>query len=120
LVPIVRATTTKPAMASKKTTTRASTSQDDATKAALTEKKGKAALVDDTLQVVAENVEAGVINTKQPRIKDPPTPEGTIRMCSSEDPPRDHVPPGFTHVEALDVMEEGKVLGISTEDQLKL
>jgi hypothetical protein len=38
----------KPAMAPKKATTRANSSLDDAVKATLVEKKGKAALTDDT------------------------------------------------------------------------
>jgi hypothetical protein len=106
-------------MAPKKVTTRASTALDDATEAAIAEKKGKATLTSDTLQTTTKN-EAGALNRKHPRTKDPLTPEGSIHTCSSEDPPWDDVPPGFSPTEAEDTMEEGKVMGISAEDQLKL
>jgi hypothetical protein len=88
-------------------------------KAALVE-KGKASCTNDTLPAAAENNEAGAINSKHRRTKDPHTPEGSIHTCSSEDHPRDDVPSGFAPVGAADIIEEGEDLGISAEDQLKL
>jgi hypothetical protein len=52
-------------MAPKKVTTRANTSVDDAVKATLSDKKGKATLADDALQAATEN--DGVINSQHPR-----------------------------------------------------
>jgi hypothetical protein len=104
-------------MAPKKATSRPTTSLDEAAKTALAEKKGKAALADAAPQGAPGNDEA--INNKHPPTEHPLTPEGTVRTCSSEGPPQD-VPPGFTPPEADDVTEEGEVLGISAEDQLKL
>jgi hypothetical protein len=45
--------------------TRANTSVDDATKAALSDKKGKAILADDALQAATEN--DGVLNNQHPQ-----------------------------------------------------
>jgi hypothetical protein len=53
-------------MTPEKVITRASTSLDDATKAALVEKKGKEVLANATLSVVAENNETWAINRKHP------------------------------------------------------
>jgi hypothetical protein len=79
-------------MAPKKATLKATTSLDDATKVALTEKKGKAALDGD---VPHEALEDKVVNNKRPRMENPPTPEGTVHTCSSEGLPW-NPPPGFT------------------------
>jgi hypothetical protein len=52
---------TNPAMAPKKVTLKATTSLVNTAKAALTEKKGKAALVDEVLQ---EALKDGAVNSK--------------------------------------------------------
>jgi hypothetical protein len=66
-------------MASKKVTTRAITSLDDAM---------KVTLADDAFQVATKNNKAGVINNKHPRTEDPHTLEGSVHTCSSEEPLR--------------------------------
>jgi hypothetical protein len=45
--------------------------------------------------------------------------EGTARTCCSEGPPQ-APPPGFIHPEGKDTVEDGEIIGISAEDQLKL
>jgi hypothetical protein len=45
--------------------------------------------------------------------------EGTARTCSSKGAPQ-APPPGFTHLEGEDTIEDGEIIGISAEDQLKL
>jgi hypothetical protein len=47
------------------------------------------------------------------------TPEGTVRTCSSEGTPH-APPPGFAHLEGKDIVEDGEIIGISAEGQLKL
>jgi hypothetical protein len=42
-----------------------------------------------------------------------------VRTCSSEGAPQ-APPPGFTPPEGEDTIEDGEVIGISAEDQLKL
>jgi hypothetical protein len=69
-------------MAPNKVTSMATTSLDDAAKAALTEKKGKAALVSEVPQEAPEN--DGAVNSKHPHTENPPTLEATVRTCSSE------------------------------------
>ena len=82
----------QPAMAPKRANSKAASSIDDATKAALlAEKKGKA-LADNTAQ---EAFEDDAVNSKRQR-QDHPTPEGTIRTCSSKGAPQ-VPPPGFAH-----------------------
>jgi hypothetical protein len=76
-----------PAVAPKKATSKATTSLDDAAKAALTEKKGKAALTRDAPQDAPENND-GAVNDKCPRTENRTTPEGTVHTCSSEGLPR--------------------------------
>jgi hypothetical protein len=49
---------------------------------------------------------------------DQPTPEGTLRTCSSGGQPQP--PPGFTPLEGEDATEDGKVIGVSAEEQLQL
>jgi hypothetical protein len=66
-------------MPPKRASSKAAASIDDAAKAALlAEKKGKA-LVDNTLQ---EAFEDDAVNSKRQR-QDNPTPDGTVRTCSS-------------------------------------
>jgi hypothetical protein len=102
-------------MAPKIVTSKAAASIDDTTKAALlAEKKGKS-LMDN---VHEEAFEDDVVNSKRQR-QDNPTPDGTVRTCSSEGAPQ--APPlGFAPPEGEDTIEDREVIGISAEDQLKL
>jgi hypothetical protein len=90
-------------MATKRANSKAAPSVDEAAKAALAEKKGKA-LADNTHQGAGE---------------DEHTPEGTLHTCSSEGQPQ--VPPlGFAPPEGEDAAEDDEVLGVSAEEQLQL
>jgi hypothetical protein len=101
-------------MAPKRASSKAAPSIDKATKAALlAEKKGKA-LAKNTPQ---EAFEDEAISKRQR--KEHPTPEGTVRTCSSGGVPQ-APPPGFAPPEGEDAIEDGEVIGISAEDQLKL
>ena len=63
---------------------------DDAAKAALTEKKGKAALTRDAPQDAPENND-GAVNNKCPRTENPPTlkpPFGRAALRTSLGPPQ--------------------------------
>ena len=94
---------------------KAAPSIDDAAKVALmVEKKGKA-LVDTTPQ---EAFEDDAVNSKRQH-QDHPTPDGTVRTCSSEGASQ-APPPGFAPPEAKDTIEDGEVIDISAEDQIKL
>jgi hypothetical protein len=104
-------------MAPKKATSKATTSLDDVAKSALTEMKGKAALVGDASQDAPKNND-GAVNCKRPRTENPPTPEGITCTCSAKGLPWN--PSGLTPLEVDDIIEDGEVLGISAEDQLKL
>jgi hypothetical protein len=73
-------------MAPKRATLMATTSIEDAAKAALlVEKKGKAALADDIPQ---EAFEDEAVNSKRQCQDNPPTLEGTVRTSSSKGVPR--------------------------------
>jgi hypothetical protein len=72
LPPTVRATTKQPRNDPKKATSKATTSLDDAMKASLAKKKGKAALTIDAPQDTPENND-GAVNNKHPRTENPPT-----------------------------------------------
>jgi hypothetical protein len=114
LAPTVRATNKPPAMAPKRASSKAAPSVDEAAKAALlTEKKGKA-LADNTLQKAYED-EA----LRKRQRHEHPTPEGTLRTCSSRGLPQ-APPPGFAPPEGEDATEDGEVIGISAEEQLQL
>jgi hypothetical protein len=77
---------TIPAMATKKATSKATTSIDDTSKVALlTEKKGKAALIDD---IPHEALKDEAVNSKRHHQENQPIPEGTIHTCSSKGLPR--------------------------------
>jgi hypothetical protein len=82
--------------------------------ALLAEKKGKA-LADNTLQ---EAFEDDVVNNKR-QCQDHPTPNDTVRTCSSKGAPR-APPPGFAPPEGEDTIEDDEIIGISAEDRLKL
>jgi hypothetical protein len=58
------------------------------------------------------------VNSKRQR-QDHSTPDSTIRTCSSEGAPQ-APPPSFAPLEGEDTIEDGEVIGISAEDQLKL
>jgi hypothetical protein len=114
LAPTVRATSKPPAMAPKRASSKAAPSVDKAAKAALLdEKKGKA-LADNTHQQACED---DALSKRQRN--DQPTPEGTLRTCSSEGQPQEP-PPGFAPLEGEDAIEDGEVIGIPAEEQLQL
>jgi hypothetical protein len=100
LAPTVRATKIPPAMAPKKTSSKA----DEAAKAALlAAKKGKAlALTHSTHQ---EATEDDVLRTCE---------DDALRTCGPEGQPQP--PPGFAPPEGADLIEDGEVLGVSAED----
>jgi hypothetical protein len=104
----------QPAMAPKRASSKAVPSIDEAAKAALlAEKKGEA-LVDNTPQ---EAFEDETVSKRQ--CQEHPTPEGTLRTCSSGGVPQ-APPPGFAPPEGEDAVEDGEVISISTEDLLQL
>jgi hypothetical protein len=101
-------------MAPKRASSKAAPSVDEAAKAALlAEKKGKA-LADTTHQ---ESCEDDALSKRQRN--DQPTPEGTLRTCSSGGQPQEP-PLGFTPLEGEDATEDGEVIGISADEQLQL
>jgi hypothetical protein len=101
-------------MAPKRANLKEASSVDEAAKAALlTEKKGKA-LADNTHQGAGKD-EA---HSKRQR-NDQHTPEGTLRTCSSEGQPQ-VPPPSFTPPEGEDAAEDGEVLGVSAEELIQL
>jgi hypothetical protein len=108
---------TIPTMPPKRANSKATASIDDVAKAALlAEKKGKAPVADDIPQ---EAFDDEAIKSKRQRQHNLPTPEGTARTCSSEGVPQ-APPPGFVHLEGEDTVEDGEIIGITAEDQLKL
>jgi hypothetical protein len=114
LVPTIRAMNKQPAMAPKRASSKVAPSIDEAAKAALlAEKKGKA-LADDTPQEASEDEAV----SKRQR-QEHPTPEGTLRTCSSRGLPQ-VPPPGFAPLEGKDAIEDGEVIDISAEEQLQL
>jgi hypothetical protein len=114
LAPTVRATNKPPAMAPKRASSKAAPSVDKAARAALlAEKKGKA-LVDTTHQEACED---DAVSKRQRN--DQPTPEGSLRTCSSGGQPQEP-PPGFALLEGEDATEDGEVIGVSAEVQLQL
>jgi hypothetical protein len=92
---------------------RATSKADEAAKATLlAEKKGKA-LVDTTHQEACED---DALSKRQRN--EQPTPEGSLRTCSSGGQPQ--LPPGFAPPEGEDATEDGEVIGVSAEEQLQL
>jgi hypothetical protein len=113
LAPTIRATKKPPAMAPKRASSKAAPSIDEAAKAALlVEKKGKA-LADTTHQEACED---DTLSKRQRN--DQPTPEGTLRTCSSGGQPQ--APPGFAPLEGEDTIEDGEVIGVLAEEQRQL
>ncbi len=101
-------------MAPKRASSKAAPSIEEAAKAALlAEKKGKA-LADTTHQEACED---DAISKRQRN--DQPTPEGSLRTCSSGGQPQEP-PPGFAPLEGEDATEDGEVIGVSAEEQLQL
>jgi hypothetical protein len=101
-------------MAPKRASSKAAPSVDEAAKAALlAEKKGKA-LADNTHQEACEDEALG-----KRQHNDQPTPEGTLRTCSSGGQPQ-APPPGFAPPEGEEATEDGEVISISAEEQLQL
>jgi hypothetical protein len=101
-------------MAPKRASSKAAPSIDEAAKAALlAEKKGKA-LVDNAHQEASEDEAV----SKRQR-QEHPTPEGTLRTCSSGGLPQ-APPPGFAPPDGEDTIKDGEVIGISAEEQLQL
>jgi hypothetical protein len=101
-------------MAPKRASSKAAPSVDEAAKAALlAEKKGKA-LADTTHQEACED---DTVSKRQRN--DQPTPEGSLRTCSSGGQPQEP-PPDFAPLEGEDATEDGEVIGISAEEQLQL
>jgi hypothetical protein len=114
LAPTVRATNKPLAMAPKRASSKVAPSVDEAAKAALlAEKKGKA-LADTTHQEACED---DTVSKRQRN--DQPTPEGSLRTCSSGGQPQEP-PPDFAPLEGEDATEDGEVIGISAEEQLQL
>jgi hypothetical protein len=104
-------------MAPKRVNSKVVVSIDNAAKAALlAEKKGKVPIADDIPQQAFDD---DPVNSKRQRQDNQPTREGTARTCSSEGAPQ-APPPGFAHTEGEDTVEDGEIIGISDEDQLKL
>jgi hypothetical protein len=100
-------------MAPKRASSKAAPSIDEAAKAALlVEKKGKA-LADTTHQEACED---DTLSKRQRN--DQPTPEGTLRTCSSGGQPQ--APPGFAPLEGEDTIEDGEVIGVLAEEQRQL
>ena len=100
-------------MAPKRASSKAAPSIDEAAKEALlAEKKGKA---------LADNTPKKPTKTKLSarQRKDQPTPEGTLRTCSSGGQPQEP-PLGFAPLEGDDATEDDKVIDISAEEQLQL
>jgi hypothetical protein len=113
LAPTIRATKKPPAMAPKRASSKAAPSVDEAAKAGLLAKKKDKAPVDTTHQEACED---DALSKRQRN--DQPTPEGTLRTCSSGGQPQP--PPGFAPLEGEDATEDGEVIGVSAEEQLQL
>jgi hypothetical protein len=101
-------------MAPKRASSKASPSIDEAAKAALLAEKKRQG---PRGQYPQEAFEDEVVNKRQ--CQDHPTPEGTLRTCSSGGVPQ-APPTGFAPPEGEDAIEDGEVIGISAEDQLQL
>jgi hypothetical protein len=99
-------------MAPKKAHSKAP-SIDEAAKAALVAERKDKAPADTTHQEACEDDAA----SKRQR-NDKPTPEGSLRTCSSGG--QSQPPPGFAPLEGEDATEDGEVIGMSAEEQLQL
>jgi hypothetical protein len=99
-------------MAPKRASSKAAPSIDEAVKATFLAKKKGQALADNTPQEASEDEAL----SKRQR-QEHPTPEGTLRTYSSKGLPQEP-PPGFAPPEGEDAAKDGKVIGISAEEQL--
>jgi hypothetical protein len=103
-----------PTVGPERASSKVAPSVDEAAKATLlAEKKGKA-LADNTHQEACEDE---ALSKRQRH--EQPTPEGTLRTCSSGGQPQ-APPPGFAPLEGEDATEDGEVIGVSTKEQLQL
>jgi hypothetical protein len=98
-------------MAPKRASSKAAPSIDEAAKAALLGEKNKG----PHGEYPQEAFEDEAVNKRQRQ--DHPTPKGTLRTYSSGGVPQ-APPPGFAPPDGEDAIEDGKVIGISAEDQL--
>jgi hypothetical protein len=114
LASTVRATNKTPAMAPKRASSKAAPSIDKAAKAALLAEKKVKVLADTTHHEACED---DTVSKRQRN--DQPTPEGSLRTCSSGEQPQ-QPPPGFAPLEGEDATEDGEVIGVSAEEQLQL
>jgi hypothetical protein len=101
-------------MAPKRASSKAAPSIDEAAKPALLAKKKGKALADNTPQEACEDEAL----SKRQR-NEQPTPEGTLRTCSSGGQPQ-APPPDFAPPEGEDATEDGEVIDVSVEEQLQL
>jgi hypothetical protein len=117
LAPTICATTKHSRDGPKRANSKAIASINDVAKVALlAEKKGKAPIADDIPQ---EAFDDETVNSKRQHQDNLATLEGTAHTCSFEGVPQ--APPlGFIHPEGEDTVEDGEIIGISVEDQLKL
>jgi hypothetical protein len=113
LAPTVRATKKPPAMAPKRASSKAAPSVDEAAKAALLAEKKSKALADTTHKEACKD---DALSKRQRN--DQPTPEGTLRTCSSGG--QLQAPPGFAPLEGEDATEDGEVISVLAEEQLQL
>jgi hypothetical protein len=101
-------------MTPKRASSKEAPSVDEAEKEALLAEKKSKALADNTPQAACEDE---ALSKRQRH--EHPTPEGTLRTCSSGGLPQ--APPlGFAPPEGEDATEDSKVIGISAEEQLQL
>jgi hypothetical protein len=99
-------------MAPKRASSKEAPSVDEIAKVELlAEKKGKA-LADNTPQEACEDE---ALSKRQRH--EHPTPEGTLRTCSSRGLPQ-APPPSFAPPEGEDATEDGEVIAVSAEEQL--
>jgi hypothetical protein len=98
-------------MAPKRASSKAAPSIDEAAKAALLAEKKK----EKPSQITPpqEACEDEALSNRQRH--EHPTPEGTLRTCSSGGLPQ-APPPGFAPPEGEDATEDGEVIGISAEE----
>jgi hypothetical protein len=102
------------AMPPKRASSKAAPSIDEAAKAALlAEKKSQGPRGQHPQEAFKDEADS------KRQCQDHPTPKGTLRTRSSGGVPQ-APPPGFAPPEGEDAIEDGKVIGISIEDQLQL
>jgi hypothetical protein len=97
-------------MAPKRASSKAAPSVDEAAKAALLAKKKGKALIDNTHQEACEDE---ALSKRQ--CNEQPTPEGTLRTCSSGGQPQ-APPPGFAPLEGKEATEDGELIGVLAEE----